>query len=293
MSAPFFGQFLLKKGLVSREALQQTLQLQGNKNLKLGQMAQAMGLVSSADIKHAHLSQFNRDIRMGDLLLEMGLLTQHQLDNVLEQQRNTHLYLGEALVLLGILSSEQLRSYLNEFHAEQPAYGSGSPFIPAHLKHQDLVEIAVDMTCKMITRILGVPFRAESCRILTHLVPGFSMASIELHGDIEAQYVMSVSQDIRAKIAQEILGEESVENETEEVLNDSVKEFINVISGNIAAKASHQGKHIRLSLPSITSVPANGYPIPADTTGLCFPIHLGEEGTMDMILLYAESSPTA
>ena len=177
MAVKFFGQFLVEKGIVARDILLKAIELQEQKNLKLGEMALAMGHVTPADIDRAHRAQLSRDIKLGDLLVEMGILTLSQLDEVMTRQKNTHLYIGEALVLVGALTNEQLQHCLGEFNIDQAPYVSERIELPADISNSEIWEITADLTYKMITRMLGFPFRAGKCRAITAVDVDFTGVS--------------------------------------------------------------------------------------------------------------------
>jgi CheY-specific phosphatase CheX len=68
------------------------------------------------------------------------------------------------------------------------------------------------------------------------------------------------------------------------MLEDTLMEFVNVVCGNIAAKASQSGKIVNIN-PPVTVKPDNaGLAVPAGFTGLCFPILVNEGETMQLIL---------
>jgi CheY-specific phosphatase CheX len=75
-----------------------------------------------------------------------------------------------------------------------------------------------------------------------------------------------------------------VENEPTEVLEDTVMEFVNVVCGNVAAKASQMGEAININ-PPVTIPAAAGLPVPDGHIALCFPIHVSEGDKMELILL--------
>lgn len=283
MAVKFFGQFLVEKGLVSREAILAAINLQEQKNLKLGEMAVSMGYITQADIDRAHNAQFSKDMKLGDLLVEMGILTLNQLQEVITRQKDTHLYIGEALVLVGSLTSEQLQQYLNEFKLDQAPYVSDKIELPAGIANSRTWEMTADLTYKMITRVLDIQFRAEKCHLVTTLGTNYMMAALDMSGDVDARYILSVSAGAQKMIAKAILREESVENESTEILEDTVMEFINVVCGNVAAKASQWGEVININPPVTIHPPAAGIPVPGHTV-LCFPIHIGEGEKMELIL---------
>lgn len=285
MAVKFFGQFLVEKRVVSRDALLKAIELQEQKNLKLGETAAAMGYITQTDIDRAHNAQLSKDMNLGDLLVEMGILTQNQLNEVVTRQKNTHLYIGEALVLVGAITSAQLQQYLEEFKADQAKYVADRIELPVSIPNSRIWEMTADLTYKMITRVLDLQFRREKCRIVTELEKNFMMAGMDLSGDVYARYVISVSEGLQKSVARAILREESVDHEPVEILEDTVMEFVNVVCGNVAAKASQMGTIININPPSTMSQTPDSLAVPAGHTALCFPIYVGEGEKMELTLL--------
>lgn len=285
MAVKFFGQYLVEKGIVSRDVLLKAIDLQERKNLKFGEMAVSMGCVTQADIDRAHNAQLSKDMKLGDLLVEMGILTLNQMNDIVTRQKNTHLYIGEALVLVGALTSAQLLQHLDDFKADQAQYVADRIELPDATPNSRIWEMTADLTYKMITRVLGIPFRPEKCRVASTLDTNFMMAAMDLSGDVDARYLISVSEGLQKTVAKAILREESVETEPVEVLEDTVMEFVNVICGNVAAKASQMGAIININPPVAIRPPAAGLPVPEGDTALCFPIHVGEGEKLELILL--------
>lgn len=285
MAVKFFGQFLVEQNLVSREALISAIDLQDQKNLKLGAMAVAIGYISEADIERAHNAQMSKDMKLGDLLVEMGFLTLTQLNDVITRQKNTHLYIGEALVQIGALTSENLQKHLADFKADQAQYVSDGIELPAGIANSKIWEMTADLTYKMITRVLDLQFRPGKSVLVDKLPPNFMMAAMDFSGDVEARYLISVSEGLQKSVAKTILRETSVDTEPAEVLEDTVMEFVNVVCGNVAAKASQMGVVMNINPPVTIHPPATGLPVPEGHTALCFPIHIEDGDKMDLILL--------
>jgi CheY-specific phosphatase CheX len=285
MAVKFFGQFLVENNLVSREALIKAIDLQEQKNLKFGEMAISTGYVTAEEIERAHNLQLSRDMKLGDLLVELGILTLNQLNDIITRQQNTHLYIGEALVLVGALSSEQLQTHLEAFRQDQAPYISDRIELPAGIADGLVWEMVADLTYKMITRVVGLPFRAGKCTAVATVDTNFMLAALDLAGDVEARYVISVSAGIQKEIAKAILREASVDGESVENLEDTVMEFVNVVCGNVAAKASQMGKVININPPVTIHPPAAGLQVPPGNIALCFPIHVGETDKMELVLI--------
>ena len=285
MAVKFFGQFLVEQRIVTSDALLDAINLQDKNNLKFGEMTVAMGLVTPADIQRAHDAQMSRDMKLGNLLVEMGVLTLVQMDDVVIRQKNTHLYIGEALVQIGALTNESLQKQLDAFKADQAQYVSNGIELPIISANNNIWEMTADLTYKMITRVLDLQFRPGKCAVATTISPNFMLAAMDLSGDVKARYLISVSEGLQKSIAKAILSEDSVDHEPLEILEDTVMEFINVICGNVAAKASQMGVIMNINPPVTIHPPVAGLPVPEGQTALSFPIHIGDGDTMEMILL--------
>jgi CheY-specific phosphatase CheX len=284
MAVKFFGQFLVENNLVTREALLTAIELQEQKNLTLGEMAISTGYVTRADIERAHNARLSNDMKLGDILVEMGIITMNQLKEIITRQNNSHLYIGEALVQVGALTGEQLRCHLDAFNRDQARFVPGRIELPAGISNAHLWEMAADLTYKMVARIVGLPFRPGKCRAVATVDCNFMMAAMDLIGDAEARYIISVSEGIQKEIAKAILGEDRVDDEPVEVLEDTVMEFVNVICGNIVAKASQMGTVLTINPPVTLHPPATGLQVPSVSDAFCFPIHIGENDRMEMVL---------
>ena len=285
MAVKFFGQFLVQQGIVTAEALLDAINLQDKNNLKFGEMAVTMGLITPADIQRAHNAQMSKDMKLGDLLVEMGLLTLDQMNDAIVRQKNTHLYIGEALVQIGALTGDELQKQLDAFKADQAQYVSNGIELPITTNNSKIWEMTADLTYKMITRVLDLQFRPGKCTQVNAIAPNFMLAAIDLSGDVEARYLISVSEGLQKSVARVILGETSIDHEPAEILEDTVMEFVNVVCGNVAAKASQMGVVMNINPPVALHPPAAGIAVPEGQTALCFPIHIVDGDTMEMILL--------
>jgi len=285
MAVKFFGQFLVEHDAVTGESLLHAIELQERTNLKLGEMAVALGYITQQDIEAAHAAQLSKDMKLGDLLVELGFLSANQLEEVISRQKATHLYIGEALVKVGALTPEKLEQYLESFKADQ------APYIVNHVELPDWLnstvatwEMAVDLTYKMITRVIGIQFRPGRFVEINTLSCNHMIAAMDLSGDLNARYLLSVSDGIQKAIAKAILREEDVEGESDEILEDTVMEFVNIICGNVVAKASQMGVTLDINPPVTLHPSFSGLAVPNGYRGVTFPIHVGDDEIMEMAL---------
>lgn len=285
MAVKFFGQFLVEHDAITGESLLHAIELQERTNLKLGEMAVALGFITQQDIEAAHAAQLSKDMKLGDLLVELGFISTDQLEDVISRQKATHLYIGEALVKVGALTPEKLEQHLESFKADQ------APYVVNHVELPDWLnatsptwEMTVDLTYKMITRVIGILFRPGRFVETSALSSNHMIAAMDLSGDLNARYLLSVSTGIQKAIARALLKEEDVDGESEEILEDTVMEFVNIICGNVVAKASQMGVTLDIDPPVTLHPPLNGLTVPDGYRGVIFPIHVGDDEIMEMAL---------
>ncbi len=288
MAVKFFGQFLVEKGAVSRVDLLKAIDLQDKTNLKFGEMVVEMGLMTTLQIAKVHHAQRGEDLQFGDMAVKLGFLTAEQVQQVLTRQRNNHLYIGEALIKVGALSNARLDSYLSEFKQDQSAYISEKIEIPAGVQHQPIWEMVADLTYKMLSRVANLYFRAGPCTLIDQLPSRPIIAEMGFSGEVSARYLLSATENSRKLMAKAILDETSVDNESVEVLDDSVMEFVNIVCGNIVAKAAQTGHSIDISPPEMRADAAAGIAVPANHTGLMFPIYLSDGEVFELTLFVAK-----
>jgi len=283
MAVKFFGQYLVEQGAVKAEAIVKAIELQEKTNLKLGEQAVVMGLATADDIERAHRSQLSKDLKLGDLLVATGVLSQKQLDEVVARQKADHLFIGEALVHIGALDPAELKQRLDEFKADQAPYLAERVALPAGVPHSAVWEVAVDLTYKLVTRVLGLKYRAGACREVDALAASHVIAAMDISGDARARYLISLSAAGQESVARAILRQESVTAEPVEVLEDCVMEFVNVVCGNVVAKVSQDGIALGIAPPLVIHPDGKPVALPAGSRALSFPLHL-EDG--DLIELY-------
>lgn len=281
MAVKFFGQFLVEKGVVTREILLQAIELQESVNLSFGATAQALEFLTDADIEKVHDAQRTEDLRFGDMAVKLGLLSNDQMMQVLARQKSSHLYIGEALVKVGGVTADELPKLLDDFKADQAQYATDRVAIPAGIAEAPLWEMVADLSYKMLTRVALLVFRPEPCYTADRLPQMDVYAAMPFSGDVSGSYLMGISAATQKKIAKEILKEANVDGEPKEVLDDTVMEFVNVVLGNVAAKAAQFGKTMEIAPPELPDS-TGGIAVPAGHTALCFPVCLADGDRVEL-----------
>lgn len=284
MAVKFFGQYLLERKAVGHENLLKAIDLQETTNLKFGATALAMGLITLQVFEQVHDAQRLEDLKFGDMAIKLGILTEEQVKQVLIRQKNNHLYIGEALVRIGALSSEQLKLYLADFKEDQAPYIIDRIVIPTGIPHGPVWEIAADLTYKLLLRVAGLASRPGVCQISDGLDLADLAAVMPFKGTVNGRYILSVSMQTRKLIAMAILKEETVDGEADEVLNDTVMEFVNIVCGNIAAKAAQVGISFEIDPPYLIACTPDRLSVDASETALIFPIYVADGDPISLAL---------
>lgn len=118
MFTQFFGNFLLKKGVIDAEQLLAILQNQNNVKIKLGTLAMCEGYMTASEVEKIHILQTHVDKKFGELAIEEGYLTPEQVDELCTAQRPDYLTFGQALVDGGYVTSHQLEDLMIDYQSE-------------------------------------------------------------------------------------------------------------------------------------------------------------------------------
>ncbi len=245
----FFGQYLLEKDLLTKDQLIDAINYQKSKILKLGEIALQYEYLSDKQIAKIHNEQKRTDMRFGDLAVQMGLLTAAQLEEIITIQKNNHIYLGEAICACGHMDEETLDRELNNFKEEQKAVPPIEVMIKEDIPVKELVEISVDMTEKMMRRLGDMISKSGQIKREKECIKNLGVISyMEFKGDINARYVLNVSWDIGFQIAKRTFKKDDLPYD-EELIKDTVSEYVNIVCGNIRSKVLETGKKLEFQPP--------------------------------------------
>lgn len=278
MGIQFFGEFLIDRWVITRGQLIEALELQDYRNQKFGEVAVQKGLLTEEQVKQINERQKTEDKRIADLAVSMEMMEEQQAREILTFQKNNHLYLGEALLELGHITDDILERELAIFNEEQSRYTLEDVSVPAGVQGVDLMKVTVDLTRKMFQRVASMLVKVGDGVLAADqqepAVDYHLSVSVAFEGTATVHFVLSASSDVAVSIAGRILHEDAT-RESEEVVEDAVKEFCNIICGNAAAKLAQMGLQTEIAPPeSLSALPT----APADTRVVVFPARLAEGG---------------
>jgi CheY-specific phosphatase CheX len=248
MGVKFIGQFLLERGVITREQLLLATELQEQRNRPLGAYAVDRGYLTPAQAEQINREQQVTDRRFGELALSMGLLNDAQINDVLTLQKQGRIRIGEALVAGGALDAATFEEHFAAFQADQAIYQTGQVELPDGTPFTEFVRVCVDLSEKLLLRVAGLTAKRGLA------VPRADVASPELltisigfSGSASVQFAFSASKDVATAIARRLLGPALALSD--ELVIDALKEFCNVVCGNICGKLSQPEKPLEIGPP--------------------------------------------
>jgi type IV pilus assembly protein PilB len=112
------GEYLLEKGIINADQLNQALILASERNQRIGEVLVDLGFINLRQLTDAILEQQKIHMpdrkRLGEILLESKIITEEQLSEGLKEQKNRRQKIGQILVSLGYVTKEQIANALSE-----------------------------------------------------------------------------------------------------------------------------------------------------------------------------------
>ena len=244
MFGQLFGNYLVKKGILTEEAYRNAIKKHLSIRVPIGTIAMAEGLLTEMQVEEIHRQQKQMDRLFGDIAIEKGYLSAEQVDALLRKQGNPYLQFLEVLLEDGVLTISEMDT---EFAAFQKENGFSEAEIKA-LKHDDfekLVPIYAFSSKPYVTNLVSLVLRNIN-RFVTrdfHIGKIYHLREMDYKclagqatvGDHMIQIGFAGEKDVNAflKIASAVGGED-YEEVGEDAL-DATCEFVNCISGLFAA----------------------------------------------------------
>lgn len=249
MSVKFFGQYLLEQGAITPEQLIEAVDFQESANLMFGDYAVSKGYLTRDQVSRINAEQKKTDSLFGEIALKTGLLSQDQINEILIRQKNDHYYIGAIMVKKGFVPPNDLMKHLDAFKEDQAGYSKGEIAVPEGMVNPQAIKDMVILTRKMLFRISKITAKVGKAMVTAEEPErNFAVVAISLEGDPSYDYMLSCSLEASEVIASSILGV-NVINEPGEIIADAVKEFVNIVCGNIISRFAQYGRNVEISPP--------------------------------------------
>lgn len=245
MKTRFLGQYLLAKELITAPQLLAAVEYQERRNTRLGEYAVKLGLATSFEVDQIRSLQTQEDRLFGEAAIKLEILTDDQVQQILAAQKDNHVRLGEALSQLGYLGTTELEEALAAFLSEEDRIEPEVVTIPEDLPHQELLFELFYLGHKLLLRAWDMPNKTDRIKIDGDAAAlSDRNAIVTLTGSTNLQVVVGVPHSVAEQAARRFTGEEPP---SEEAINNIVREFTNVLCGNLRSVLAERGLRINAS----------------------------------------------
>jgi CheY-specific phosphatase CheX len=251
MGAMFFGQYLLSKGIISRAALIDAIELQRRSNLSLTELAVRKGFLSQRQHEAIQARYRTSDVDLETLCLESGLINREQLDELIGIQRSDWIRIGAALVGGKHLTLEQVEAHLADFRENQREADLRLEADFHACPDPETARTVVELTLFHLGRMTGNPVKLRSLSTDSgQLADGRRRYAQKLVGDRQLHVVLDLPPSIASAVAEGLVGMRF--DDGSEAAIDAVCEFVNIIGGNTCTRLETPGCALRPEPPFST-----------------------------------------
>ncbi len=258
MFSQFFGNYLLKRGLITASQLREVLALQDSVRVKLGVMAIDAGYMNAEQVERTNALQARRDKRFGEIAIEEGYLDEDQLSELLGQQNKRHLLISQALIDKDLFGFEEIQRVLEDYRRDS---GLGDIEFEA-LKRNDVDTVTramVKLPDLGDPKIYGDYFSLFVRNLIRFIDDGIVLGGAERVRESCFETLVHQEMDGRFKIFTSLAGSREAmstfaarfaKTDIEgygELAADSLGEFLNTQNGLFLSKLSNEWVELELS----------------------------------------------
>lgn len=252
-----FGAYLVERGLVTCEQLEEALRRQLEGMVPLGRLAVEQGALTPEQVTALREVQVDDDRRLGELAVGRRWLTRQDLNRLLDLQKAHQPRLGELLVAVGAVSNETMGEALVGYAEVASKRREEIDRLLDEIPRGELLAGLIDLTARHLLRTTGQPFNLAGLHLGAGPGPtGWPHDAVlvaqRVTGDNGLLYGLLLNEDWILFIASGML-EFQVEP-TQELARDAVGELVNLIVGNTLAGMGARAAGLR-SLPPVVAPP--------------------------------------
>ncbi len=244
----FFGQYLLSRGVISREVLIEAIERQRETNLSLVELAVRDGCIEPQRAEGILTRYRTTDAGLEELCLEYGQIDREKLEELLRIQRSDWVRIGAALIDSGHLNRDQVEQYLADFDELQRGANQQLAADFRACKDPETAKTVIELSVFHLQRFTGGPVKLLTLAADDGiLVSGRRRYAQKLVGDRELYCALDLPSQLATAIAQDFIGI-PVEDDSE-VAIDAVCEGVNIIGGHACTELESSGFRLRPEPP--------------------------------------------
>jgi len=250
MFTQLFGNFLLRKGVVTPDQLIDAIKASAETHVKLGTLCIHSGMMTSQEVEKVYIEQTHADKRFGEIAVEMGYLTAGQLEELMENQGPNYLLLAQELIEQGVFTHEELERLLYDYQSETELFDLD--LLDEHkdklkklvmnfcnfgdIRNADLAISYLQLLFNDLIRFIGDDFTPLNLVSFKEYV-----STVCSSQDIEGQYKLGSAIDMDEKTALAFASRYAREEFTEfdEYVAASLEDFLNLHNGLFVVNVSN------------------------------------------------------
>ncbi|WP_372368500.1 response regulator [Candidatus Uabimicrobium sp. HlEnr_7] len=282
-----FGQYLLQKGVISKDKLLHCLEVQNSINRKIGEIAVEEGVMIPEQVTKILKVQKRINKYFGQLTMQMRILTHSQIQNLLHIQKKHYIHLEEIMAQEKIILKEKLDAELKLFRSldqdDQGVYGLN--WIKENLENGLVFEVFTEQTLKLLMRlaeffVLEGDWNFDNEKIQSNGI----IVELSFSGDFNWMYMLNISREVAIAIAESMIEIEEEEQIDDNTLLEVAGEFVNIVCGNALSKLDNHNIKFEMKPPKIKKVDEEYITLPKGREALIMPI-LVPEGQVDLMIV--------
>jgi len=244
----FFGQYLLSRGVISREVLIEAIERQRKTNLSLVELAVREGCIEPQRANGILTRYRTTDAGLEELCLEYGQIDREKLEELLRIQRSDWVKIGAAFIDSGHLNRDQVEKYLADFDELQREANQRLAADFRSCNDPETTKTVIELSVFYLQRFTSGPVKLLTLATDDGvLASGRRRYAQKLVGDREICCALDLPSQLATTIAQDFIGI-PVEDDSE-VAIDAVCECVNIIGGHACTELEASGFRLRPEPP--------------------------------------------
>lgn len=293
MFSQLFGKYLVDKGVIQQNSLDEVLKNQQSARVKLGTIAVSAGMLTEAEAEEINHVQTHEDKRFGDIAVERGYLSEKQVCEILERQ-------GDSFMKFLQLLTDELKISVSQVDAYLASYQKEHGFTDVEMESMKRED--VDAICALYAyaaKPYVTDIAALVLRNLTRFVSGnYYIDKIEkteeysyqclvgqkIHGDHTIYLAFGEDGGEGALALASGFAKESY-SEIGAVCYDAMAEFSNICSGLFASDMSRMGVDIDMEPPYVYEnqcAKGSAYVVPIHIDGKVIKLYIAVDSEISL-----------
>ncbi len=258
MTSRFFGQYLLEKGVIGRDALLAAINRQRQTNRDFSELAIAKGYLEKRRAPSLLMAFRASDRSIDEIAVDGGYVTQQQADEVLKTQKESRIRIGTTLVEAGHLSEEQVKIRLAEFHAQENQVQQQLQADFEGFAETGTLKACFNLTAFHFSRLAGGVTKLGLVEEdQAEVAAGFQRFAQKIVGDKVFCLAVDFPPELVEMVSTQMLG--MAMEPGSEAATDAVCEFVNLVGGNACTQLERLGYRLRPE-PPFSSPHRGDYP---------------------------------